>query len=329
MRVRTIAVAFAFVVILAGCDSGDGTDRSGSTAPPTTRKADTSTVPGVPSDAVTATRRWRSRDQGPYRFHYRLHCLCPQTSDVITVRNGVVVGFESEGNVIVPPREGDLPTIDPLLLEAARAEREATEPASVPVNQADPSVEGENQQHISRTCVLIYWEPGSLRAGRGRGAKCPHLRCVVRGPVMRRVGQSPSTRPAAQPSFPPECGGCGSSLHGGRTVASSVASPWWSVAGRAVDDRVAEREIMIAFDWNGLRVGDRVLVHSDVGDFLLRVGRVASVHASAPLHEVGIRVLAQGGSDAAIVWPSRLQVHRDPAAAAERCWRCAYTSALG
>lgn len=76
------------------------------------------------------------------------------------------------------------------------------------------------------------------------------------------------------------------------------------------------------FDWNGLRLGDRVLVHASSGaDMALSPGTVAMVDGVKGSNGVGIRV-GTDGRDGEVVWPSRLAVHVDPPDPSESCWRC-------
>jgi hypothetical protein len=83
------------------------------------------------------------------------------------------------------------------------------------------------------------------------------------------------------------------------------------------------------FEWNGLQVGDKVLVHEQSSDdsFPLRTATVMNVDLTARVHGVGIRVPDTTGAGSAVSWPTRSQVHRDPIDPSESCWRCE-TSAL-
>lgn len=79
---------------------------------------------------------------------------------------------------------------------------------------------------------------------------------------------------------------------------------------------------MLRFDWDSLRVGDRVLVHGPSDAQLALVpGVVVMVDTKvrAP-NGVGIRI----GTGAAwhVVWPLYLAVHPDPRPTAEPCRRC-------
>ena len=77
---------------------------------------------------------------------------------------------------------------------------------------------------------------------------------------------------------------------------------------------------MLRFDWNGLRVGDRVLVHAGSGpDMALSRGTAVMVDVRKGSNGVGVRMTTDGQ---AIIWPSRLAVHFDPCDPTEPCWRC-------
>ena len=82
---------------------------------------------------------------------------------------------------------------------------------------------------------------------------------------------------------------------------------------------------MTGLEWDGLRIGDRVLVHDDlstVDDFPLHPGVVATVNRTTRSHAVGIRVATASGAATPILRPLRMQVHRDPHDPSEPCWRC-------
>jgi hypothetical protein len=81
---------------------------------------------------------------------------------------------------------------------------------------------------------------------------------------------------------------------------------------------------MTPFDWNGLHVGDRVLVHdqSTESHFPLRTATVIAVDSKRPVHMVGIRVPDVGPAGDAVLWPTRAQIHLDPHDPSEACWRC-------
>lgn len=77
---------------------------------------------------------------------------------------------------------------------------------------------------------------------------------------------------------------------------------------------------MLPFQWNSLRVGERVAVHDDADvDLGLVEGVVCIVQTHRPeVNEVGIRL--DNGS--AIVRPRRHAVHLLPVDG-RPCWRCA------
>lgn len=78
---------------------------------------------------------------------------------------------------------------------------------------------------------------------------------------------------------------------------------------------------MLGFQWNALRVGDRVRVHDDgTADLALHDGVVALVQTH-PLraNDVGIRLDGDAG---AVVHPRRHAVHLGRSDAHEPCWRC-------
>jgi hypothetical protein len=78
-------------------------------------------------------------------------------------------------------------------------------------------------------------------------------------------------------------------------------------------------------EWDGLRVGDRVLVHDDLStgeDFPLYSGVVVTVDRTTRSHAVGIRVADICGAETPVLRLLRTQVHRDPCDRSEPCWRC-------
>jgi hypothetical protein len=84
---------------------------------------------------------------------------------------------------------------------------------------------------------------------------------------------------------------------------------------------------MLKFEWNGLRVGDRVVVHDPPfgTEFTLLAGAVAVIEkkeSKRGADVVAVRVSTDGGGDR-VIWPSYLAVHHDPPDPAEDCWRCA------
>lgn len=98
------------------------------------------------------------------------------------------------------------------------------------------------------------------------------------------------------------------------------------VALRSVRPHPARREtsgiVMLKFQWNALRRGDRVLVHDPrAADLGVRAGIVTLVDAHNSSHDVGIRLNADTATDR-VVWPGRFAVHLDPINDADDCWRC-------
>lgn len=76
---------------------------------------------------------------------------------------------------------------------------------------------------------------------------------------------------------------------------------------------------MRAFEWNALRVGDRVLVHVKEGDaFPLAGGTVAAVDVRRGDNGVGVRLVADGP----VTRPARLATHLEPFRDDADCWRC-------
>jgi hypothetical protein len=85
---------------------------------------------------------------------------------------------------------------------------------------------------------------------------------------------------------------------------------------------------MLRFNWDVLRVGDRVLLHdSDTADLALVSGVVAMVDTKKRSNRIGIRIGSTTGK--VIIWPSRLAVHLDPRDPTEECWRCEALAASG
>ena len=73
---------------------------------------------------------------------------------------------------------------------------------------------------------------------------------------------------------------------------------------------------MLRFEWNGLRVGDRVVVHDPPfgTEFPLLAGTVATVETKRSkrgANALGVRVATDGGGHR-VVWPSYLAAHHDP-----------------
>jgi hypothetical protein len=84
---------------------------------------------------------------------------------------------------------------------------------------------------------------------------------------------------------------------------------------------------MFEFQWNALRVGDRVTVHDDLADgFELREGVVHIVESRAhAVNDVAIRL---DNGDIAIQHPRRHAVHLLPLDGRPPCWRCEAIAAL-
>lgn len=83
---------------------------------------------------------------------------------------------------------------------------------------------------------------------------------------------------------------------------------------------------MMRFQWNALRVGDRVIVHDATDADLSPVGGVVAMvdtrtGADYGSNDLGIRISPVGVASN-VVRPARLAVHLDPIDPAESCWRC-------
>jgi hypothetical protein len=78
---------------------------------------------------------------------------------------------------------------------------------------------------------------------------------------------------------------------------------------------------MLLFQWNALRIGERVQVHDDLDPlFELRAGTVELVQTrQAGANEIAVRL---EDSASAIVLPRRHAVHLLPVDRALPCWRC-------
>jgi hypothetical protein len=88
-----------------------------------------------------------------------------------------------------------------------------------------------------------------------------------------------------------------------------------------------EPSVMLTFEWNALRPGDRVMVHSDNHASLsLLNGVVVLVELGNRSGGIAVRV---PGADRewAVVRPRRQAVHLSPPAPGESCWRCAMMTA--
>ena len=82
---------------------------------------------------------------------------------------------------------------------------------------------------------------------------------------------------------------------------------------------------MLAFQWNALRVGDRVIVHDDLDpDFGLHEGAVGLVHTHpAARSEIAVRLDDRPHT---LLWPWRHAVHLAPLDGTRSCWRCDATA---
>jgi hypothetical protein len=79
--------------------------------------------------------------------------------------------------------------------------------------------------------------------------------------------------------------------------------------------------MMLKFQWNALRTGDRVLVHDPQDPALsLRGGVVSSVAVIPSGHDIAIRF--SSGTPSPPIRPGRFAVHFDPAFDTDACWRC-------
>jgi Family of unknown function (DUF6174) len=125
------------VALLSGCaDKGATPSRSStsaaSTSASTTTEATTTeatTTEATTTEAGAAWKRWKQSGVTSYRFHYVQSCFCIPRNGMIEVTDGVVTGFVADASTAgfdVPSNRANLPTVDSLLREAARAEREAT-----------------------------------------------------------------------------------------------------------------------------------------------------------------------------------------------------------
>jgi hypothetical protein len=82
---------------------------------------------------------------------------------------------------------------------------------------------------------------------------------------------------------------------------------------------------MLLFEWNALRVGERVAVHDDASpDLELREGTVRLIQTRAgSSNEVAIRLDAGSST----VLPRRHAVHLLPLDPRTTCWRCGAATA--
>lgn len=99
--------------VLAAC--GSSAPKAADPPPPTTA---TTTTTVAPKDAWFAPAH--------YRFDYRPGCFCPSLPTRVEVRDGKVIKATLLEEVRGVPGETDAPTIDKLLADVKRAEKEAT-----------------------------------------------------------------------------------------------------------------------------------------------------------------------------------------------------------
>lgn len=79
---------------------------------------------------------------------------------------------------------------------------------------------------------------------------------------------------------------------------------------------------MLKFDWNALRIGDRVLVHdAESPQLTLLPGIVTVIDARKGAKRAGVRFTGRE-AQRGIQWPSYPTMHRDPRDSADHCWRC-------
>jgi hypothetical protein len=84
---------------------------------------------------------------------------------------------------------------------------------------------------------------------------------------------------------------------------------------------------MFEFQWNGLRVGDRVAVHNDRDDgFELTEGIVHIIEAHP--HETNVVAIRVDDGETPVQHPRRHAVHLLPLHGRPPCWRCAVNSAV-
>jgi len=78
----------------------------------------------------------------------------------------------------------------------------------------------------------------------------------------------------------------------------------------------------LKFEWNALRLGDKVFVHdpTDV-DMRLLAGVVSIVETAKGSNDLAIRVHGEQAAPV-VIRPARLTVHLDPLDPTQSCWRC-------
>ena len=132
MNIRRTAIAVLWMSLgVAAC--GDSSAVTRPRPSPVTTVAGTSTSTSGPiRSAAKATATWNALHASSYSFHYAAACFCPRVVGVVTVTSGVVTGWNADPASSGDDRNDDslppkfLPTIDELLSDSARAEREAT-----------------------------------------------------------------------------------------------------------------------------------------------------------------------------------------------------------
>jgi hypothetical protein len=78
---------------------------------------------------------------------------------------------------------------------------------------------------------------------------------------------------------------------------------------------------MLTFQWNSLRVGDRVIVHDDeLPGLPLQPGVVADIQTHRRCRDVAVRIVTPGVSH--VCRPRRQAVHLAPLDPDDVCWRC-------
>jgi Family of unknown function (DUF6174) len=119
MKIRVVLIA-VLMIGLASCGSA-------SSMSSTNRPASTASF-----ENTVAIERWQSLKVTLYRFHFAPSCFCLRHVGFVTVTNGAVSAWEPDHTsndtmtIVGEVKLDELPTIDSLLAEAARAEREAT-----------------------------------------------------------------------------------------------------------------------------------------------------------------------------------------------------------
>ena len=80
--------------------------------------------------------------------------------------------------------------------------------------------------------------------------------------------------------------------------------------------------VVLRFEWNGLRIGDKVLLHDWASaDLALCPAVVAFVDTHRDMNGVGIRLIPND-DERRVLWPSSGAVHRDPRDPTEPCLLC-------